>query len=73
MASPQKAPAAGALSTQDIVQRPLNYDRYKDIEPELTQDNLSDFISKISIKHKDELKQNVKYEFSNHSIACHTP
>lgn len=53
-------PAPGVLLlARDIQQKPLNYDKYSDLETELNTQNLSDFIQKIAQKYKGELLSNV--------------
>jgi hypothetical protein len=44
MASPSKINANSLLSVKEIVQKPLNYERYVDLENELNQENLVAFI-----------------------------
>jgi hypothetical protein len=54
MASPMKV-----LHERDIVQQPLHYEKYRDLESEFTQENLVAFISSIGHKFKGELNANV--------------
>jgi hypothetical protein len=47
------------VAIRDIIQKPLNYDKYRDLENELNQENLIDFIGNIANKYRDELNGNV--------------
>lgn len=54
-------PAPGVfLQAREIVQRPLNYEKYSDLEQELNTQNLADFIQKIAQKYKSELTASVR-------------
>jgi hypothetical protein len=39
--------------------KPLNYERYKDLESEFTTESLIEFITKIGGKYKEELQSKV--------------
>jgi hypothetical protein len=39
--------------------KPLNYEKYKDLESEFTTESLIEFITKIGGKYKEELQSKV--------------
>ena len=54
------APSGPNMSIRDLIQKPLNYDKYSHLETELNEGNLVDFIQKIGGKYKGELTANVR-------------
>lgn len=48
------APTQSLLSAKDLVQKPLNYDKYRDLENELTQADIIAFITNMGNKYKEE-------------------
>lgn len=60
MASPSKINANSLLSVKEIVQKPLNYERYVDLENELNQENLVAFIVNGANQYRESLKAKVR-------------
>lgn len=53
------SPAAPLLSANELIQRPLNYAKYRDMEGEFTEESLAKFVAVIANKYKTELHSNV--------------
>jgi hypothetical protein len=49
------------FSIQEIIQKPLNYDRYRDMETELSKEALVEFIKSRSVEYKKALLRDVRY------------
>jgi hypothetical protein len=56
-----KASPAPILSANDLVQKPLNYAKYRDMEGEFTEESLLKFVGVIANKYKTELYANVSH------------
>jgi hypothetical protein len=46
------ASAALGLAIRDIIHKPLNWDRYRDLESELNQETLVEFVQNFAEKYK---------------------
>ncbi len=59
MASTTVIAAEKLLSSSEITSKPLNFERYMDMESELNQENLIGFIKFRAASYKQELKKGV--------------
>lgn len=62
--SSEKQVLPALLASRDIVERGLNYERYRDMESELNEQNLIEFIAQIGSTYKQELTNSVSLSLS---------
>ena len=65
MASPSIVFLDKVLSSSEIISKPLNFERYMDMEAELNQENLIDFIKFRAAQYKYELNKGVSIPLWN--------
>ena len=53
--------ANNILKSSEVINKPLNYERYRDIENELEKENLIEFIKYSCNEQKQSLKKSVSF------------
>lgn len=73
MTSPSKITATTLLRSEDIISKPLNFERYEDLESEIKKKEIKSFIKSTASHYKDRLIEKVNLlilHFIFHSFLC---